>query len=199
MRMSGSAQEGGAVRRLLLVVALVLGIFTMHTLGHPGGSSGSGGHGGAHAASGTEAGSGAQAGPGAHAPGERAAAGHSVTGHATPGHAAAGHAASTGHAPDGHASTGHPLDSGAHMDVPPGPVAEDPAGVAAQHEPGEGMDMTGLCLAVLSVWALAGLLCAALVRLRGLPLNLLAYAVRLLRPNPPPRPPTLAQLSILRI
>ncbi|MFJ9445949.1 hypothetical protein ACIRRH_29440 [Kitasatospora sp. NPDC101235] len=43
--------------RLLLFAALLLGIVTMHTLGHPGGGHGSGGHGGSdgHGGAGTHA------------------------------------------------------------------------------------------------------------------------------------------------
>ncbi|MEU6622770.1 DUF6153 family protein [Streptomyces litmocidini] len=70
----------------------------------------------------------------------------------------------------------------------------------ARHEPGTGMDMTTLCVAVLGAWLLAGLVRAALGRRPdrlALPLTRL---VRAAGPRaPPPRPPDLAQLSVLRI
>ncbi|MEU0248512.1 hypothetical protein ABZ192_30165 [Streptomyces sp. NPDC006235] len=40
--MSGRLRAGGAVGHLLLVVLLTLGVFAMHTMGHPEGSSGHG-------------------------------------------------------------------------------------------------------------------------------------------------------------
>ncbi|MYS09959.1 hypothetical protein GTW71_26805, partial [Streptomyces sp. SID6041] len=73
-------------------------------------------------------------------------------------------------------------------------------GAGAGHEPGPVMDMTTLCVAVLAGWLVAGLLRAALGRrtdwLALLPARLLPARA----PHaPPPRPPDLAQLSVLRI
>lgn len=65
---------------------------------------------------------------------------------------------------------------------------------------GAGMDMTTLCVAVLGGWLLAALLRAALRRRTGGFAPLLSRLLSSLGPNaPPPRPPDLAQLSILRI
>ncbi|MFB7512095.1 DUF6153 family protein [Streptomyces sp. NPDC056144] len=76
----------------------------------------------------------------------------------------------------------------------------DDGGSDARHEPGSGMDMTTLCVAVLGVWLLAGLVRAALARRPDWLAVLLARLVPALGPHaPPPRPPDLAQLSILRI
>lgn len=61
------------------------------------------------------------------------------------------------------------------------------------------MDMASLCMAVLGTWALASLLYAALTARRDWPADLAARVFTLVRPDPPPRPPDLAQLSILRI
>ncbi|AEM83639.1 hypothetical protein [Streptomyces violaceusniger] len=47
-----SVRAGGVLPRLLLVVVLALGVFVMHTLGHPDGGSGAGGSHSAHHASG---------------------------------------------------------------------------------------------------------------------------------------------------
>jgi hypothetical protein len=65
--------------------------------------------------------------------------------------------------------------------------------------PGTGMNMASLCMAVLGTWALMMLLGAALTRTPGWLADLLAKAVVLLRPNPPPAPPDLTRLSVLRI
>ncbi|MFE6709127.1 DUF6153 family protein [Streptomyces sp. NPDC057695] len=73
-------------------------------------------------------------------------------------------------------------------------------GADSGHEPGPAMDMTTLCVAVLVGWLIAGLLGAAL----GRRTDWLALLLARLRPAraphaPPPRPPDLAQLSVLRI
>lgn len=60
--------------------------------------------------------------------------------------------------------------------------------------------MASLCVAVLGTWILAGLLRAVLSHETDWPALLRDGAVAALRPNPPPpRPPDLAQLSVLRI
>jgi hypothetical protein len=61
------------------------------------------------------------------------------------------------------------------------------------------MDTAALCLAVLSSWALAALLHAALARRAGRrPARVVRIVPAVLRPNPPPRRPDLNELSILR-
>ncbi|MFJ2931998.1 DUF6153 family protein [Streptomyces sp. NPDC087219] len=70
----------------------------------------------------------------------------------------------------------------------------------AGHEPGSGMDMTTLCVAVLAGWLLAGLVRAALGRRPDWLTLLLARLAPAPGPHaPPPLPPDLAQLSVLRI
>ncbi|MFF0557829.1 DUF6153 family protein [Streptomyces sp. NPDC004266] len=117
-------------------------------------------------------------------------------------------------------AVGHPEGSGGGMDtgtgtdavsVPHhGSPAHDPAphagsshsggGSDARHEPGTGMDMTTLCVAVLGAWLLAGLVRAALGRRPDRLALPLARLVRAVGPHaPPPGPPDLAQLSVLRI
>ncbi|WP_039640354.1 DUF6153 family protein [Streptomyces sp. 769] len=155
MRTSRRMRAAGAWGHLLLVAVLALGVFAMHTLGHPTG----------HADA-----SRAPMGTAAHAAATRA--------HPTPDHGMAtmaGPAASPEHA------TAH------HGDA------------SRSHPPGKGMDMTSLCLAVLGSWALAGLLYVALRRRSDRPVPLRARTLAALRPNPPPRPPDLAHLSVLRI
>ncbi|MFJ8666374.1 DUF6153 family protein [Streptomyces sp. NPDC093600] len=135
-------RAGGALAHLLLVVVLALGVFVMHSVGHPSESSGSGAAGTAHVSA---------AGP--HAPGPHA----------------------------------------------PGPGHSEPA-PAPSHDSGMTMDMTTLCVAVLSVWLLAGLVRAALSRRRDRAARVIAGFSPGLGPNaPPPRPPDLAQLSVLRL
>ncbi|WP_240812496.1 hypothetical protein [Streptomyces sp. DASNCL29] len=87
-----SMRAGGVLPRLLLVVVLALGVFVMHTLGHPDGGSGSGmahsaGHASGEMRSATHDG----------APGEYGA-GTAVTG-TGPQRAAPAPSAETGHAP----------------------------------------------------------------------------------------------------
>ncbi|MGW0034553.1 DUF6153 family protein [Streptomyces sp. NPDC003314] len=124
-------QAGGATAHLLLVVVLALGVFLMHTTGHPEGSGG-----GTHTAT---------------------------------------------------ASTA-------------APPAHDGGSPDTRHEPGAGMDMTTLCVAVLGVWLLARLVLAALGHGPERLVPLLARLAHVRVPHAPPRrPPDLALLSVLRI
>ncbi|MFJ7125739.1 DUF6153 family protein [Streptomyces sp. NPDC098101] len=133
-------RAGGATAHLLLVVVLALGVFLMHTTGHPEGSGG-----GTHTT-------------------------------------AAATTAST-------ASTATTASS-----------AHDGGSSGARHEPGAGMDMTTLCVAVLGVWLLARLVLAALGHGPERLVPLLARLAHVRVPHAPPRrPPDLALLSVLRI
>ncbi|WP_436843361.1 DUF6153 family protein [Streptomyces narbonensis] len=91
--------------------------------------------------------------------------------------------------------------SAAHHTAPEtGAPATDGGSSDARHDPGAGMDMTTLCVAVLGAWLLAGLVRAALARRPDWLAVVLARLVPALGPHAPPRrPPDLAQLSILRI
>lgn len=149
----------GVAARLLLVVVLALGVFIMHTVGHPSEASGSG----------------MSAAP--HAVGIHTAGTVSVHGERDGGT---------------HPGTLSITDSPVH-----GPEPAD--AVSAPHDPGMGMDMASLCLAVLGGWALASLLYAAFTARREGLADLAARVITPVRPDPPPRPPDLAQLSILRI
>ncbi|MEU8617245.1 hypothetical protein [Streptomyces sp. NPDC048623] len=157
---SGRTPARGALAHLLLVVVLALGVFVMHSVGHPGGSSG-GGTGGAAA--------------------HVAVAAHEAGGTSSAG----GHAHTTG------PSAGHHADRASAAVPAP----------ASSHDSGGGMDMTTLCVAVLGAWLLAALVRAALRRARrDLTVPPLARLLAALRPHaPPPRPPDLAALSVLRI
>ncbi|MFI8521119.1 DUF6153 family protein [Streptomyces sp. NPDC085481] len=140
-----STRAGGAPAHLLLVVVLALGVFVMHSVGHPEGSSGGGTEGTTHASS-------------------------------APAH----------HGGD---STGSP----------PGPASES-SPKSSSHDSGMAMDMTTLCVAVLGIWLLAGLVRAALCRHADWTALLAARLLPSSGPNaPPPRPPDLARLSVLRI
>ncbi|MER7986020.1 DUF6153 family protein [Streptomyces noursei] len=155
MRTNRRMRAAGAWGHLLLVTVLALGVFAMHTLGHPTGHSGT---------------------PDARA--ETAAHGAAARTHPAPGHGAA---TATGPAASHRPAAAHPGD---------GP---------SSHGPGAGLDMTSLCLAVLGGWALAALLSGALRRRTDWLVPPRAGPLTRLRPRPPPRPPDLAQLSILRI
>lgn len=75
----------------------------------------------------------------------------------------------------------------------------DTAGPAAQ-APLDGMDMAALCVAVLfGGWALAALLRHALARRPDGMAVLRARLISVPPARPPPRPPELSQLSVLRI
>ncbi|MEU6981733.1 hypothetical protein [Streptomyces sp. NPDC046371] len=166
-----ATRAGGALAHLLLVVVLALGVFVMHSVGHPEGSSG-------NDTMTTTAGT----VPHVAAPAEptRATRHHET---ASPG------------MPAGEAAYGSAY--GSTHDATYGSTRAATHG--STHGSGMGMDMTTLCVAVLGVWLLAALLRAALGRRADGIAPLLSRLLPFLGPNAPPRPPDLAQLSILRI
>ncbi|WP_314614149.1 DUF6153 family protein [Streptomyces stackebrandtii] len=108
--------------------------------------------------------------------------------------------------PEGSGGTTETTASAHHASTPTGAHGADDAGSSgsgssdARHDSGMAMDMTTLCVAVLGAWLLAGLVRAALSRRPDWLAVVLARLVPALGPHaPPPRPPDLAQLSILRI
>ncbi|MBA0050102.1 hypothetical protein E0L36_04060 [Streptomyces sp. AJS327] len=167
--------------RLLLFAALLLGIATMHTLGHP---TDHGGALGAHAA------------PALHSA-DTPAAGH--TGHAAPAH-------DPGLSPAGPAFLADPAGP-AGVDAPPGAAHALQGADGGEHGglPG-GADPMSVCLAVLGAATAVALLTGGLLgALRRRFLASLATAQALTRraalpPAPPPPHATrLAQLSVLRV
>ncbi|WP_435244478.1 DUF6153 family protein [Streptomyces sioyaensis] len=162
---------------LLLVVVLALGVFVMHTVGHPDGTAGSGGHAASGHTTGMAAMSGTPAAPDTSTP-------HAPSTRSTP----PGTSTHSGTGPSTHYGTS--AHSGRSTDEPSSHYAPGP---------GTGMNMASLCMAVLGTWALTILLGVALTRTPGWLADLLAKAVAPLRPNPPPRPPDLTRLSVLRI
>lgn len=171
-----SMRADGVLPRLLLVVVLALGVFVMHTLGHPDGGSGAGM---THSAR--------------HAPGEmRPAAykGDPGSYNGGPGSYNGDHGSYGGDHGGGTAATGS------------GPQRAAPAPAAPETKPREpmtGMDMASLCVAVLGVWVLGALLGAVLTRRSGPPLRLPVAAPVVARPDPPSPGPDLTALSVLRI
>ncbi|MEU7514099.1 DUF6153 family protein [Streptomyces sp. NPDC042898] len=108
--------------------------------------------------------------------------------------------------PEGSGGTTETTASAHHASAPTGAHGADGGGSQgsgssdARHDSGMAMDMTTLCVAVLGAWLLAGLVRAALARRPDWLAVALARLVPALGPHaPPPRPPDLAQLSILRI
>ncbi|MEV5969404.1 DUF6153 family protein [Streptomyces sp. NPDC051921] len=154
----GRTRAGGALAHLLLVVVLALGVFVMHSVGHPEGSSGGGADGTTHVVAATGL----------------------LPADASPADGASADASAPAH---------HGGDHGG-----------DHRKSASHESDGTGMDMTTLCVAVLGAWLLVALVRAALARRPDRTAALLAGLLPALGPNaPPPRPPDLAQLSILRI
>ncbi|MEU2797241.1 hypothetical protein [Streptomyces sp. NPDC007117] len=188
--MAGRTRSRGVTYgQLMLFAALLFGIVTMHTVGHPAE------HGGATAmstafaseapASGTSA-SQASASPAASSP-----AASSSDASSSP--------AWAGQAPPAHAPA--PARAPGLADAPH-PSSHDVPGEAGTDAPLSGMDPLSVCLAVLGVWTLA----LAGFRLLGLradarplctPVG--AGLLRVLRPHPPSPIPVLAGISVLRI
>ncbi|KPC63953.1 hypothetical protein ADL29_14785 [Streptomyces chattanoogensis] len=168
----GRRARPGGVAHLLIVVALALGVLVMHGLGHPADPAepSGGGTSARHAAMGQ----GPRMAPGAvHGPGN-------------------------GRDGDPVKDAGLLATAKTHG-AAPAPAASKPD-PGKHHRPGHATDMTSLCLAVLSVWMLAVLCGALLSRFRAWQLGSLARFVAGLRPQlPPPRAPSLLQLSVLRI
>ncbi|MFD9033449.1 DUF6153 family protein [Streptomyces sp. NPDC059567] len=102
-------------------------------------------------------------------------------------------------------AVGHPespsdaaADGMTHVSAAPHPMEDEAP--ASSHDPGMDMDMTTLCVAVLGIWALARFVLAALGRRPDWLVRLLGRLTHAPGPNaPPPIPPDLAQLSVLRI
>lgn len=108
---------------------------------------------------------------------------------------AVGHPAGSG-GDTSSAAAGHHSAVAAHSHHHDAGGGEEGAG----HGPGTGTDMTTLCVAVLGGWLLIALVRAALARRPDWLVLLLARLVPALGPlAPPPRPPDLARLSVLRI
>ncbi|MEU8677777.1 hypothetical protein [Streptomyces sp. NPDC048560] len=150
----------GLAARLLLVVVLALGVFVMHTVGHPGADSGAGMVHSSH---------------------------ETGTGTMPSGH---------GHHTDATTDTGPPTAMAA---VAPYAVPAPTGAVAPPDAPGEAMDMASLCVAILGTWAMAALLHGVFMGRRGRLAEFAAEVLTAVRPDPPPRAPALAQLSVLRI
>ncbi|UNS96711.1 hypothetical protein MMF93_09430 [Streptomyces tubbatahanensis] len=180
--------------RALLLAALLLGLVTMHTLGHPSPEPASA----APTAAPTAAVAASTARGGDVTPTAPAEAA-GPPGYAMPVAQAVPGADS---APAGQNASIDQAAHAAHAAAPP-----QPGGHGAGHGDGHGtgMDPTSVCLAVLGVWsavALLGLLVLLVLRRRRVADLAAAYRTRLLRtlwPLPPPRTAVrLARLSILR-
>ncbi|UQA95844.1 hypothetical protein [Streptomyces halobius] len=189
MREQQRREQGKAAAwcgRLLLFAALIAGIVTMHTFGHP-----TGGHGGHATLSATVA--------RAHATGPHAMDAHATGAHATNVRASGAHPMAVPPLA-GHAATAHPTEArptGHSMHHSPDHSATDTDGGA--------MDLGTVCRAALSFWvpALLVLLGAGVLLGHGeagLPAALRVLLLRGPRPIPsPPRRETLARLSVLRV
>ncbi|MEU9970623.1 hypothetical protein [Streptomyces malaysiensis] len=181
-----SMRAGGVLPRLLLVVVLALGVFVMHTLGHPDGGSGSGMSHSAHRASAEMrpapyggdhgGGTGGMGGGGTVATGSRPQ-------RAAPAPSAELPSAEAPYAAVPHAEARHAPD----------------APETKPRDPMTGMDMASLCVAVLGVWVLGALLRVVSARRSGPPPGLPVTAAATARLDPPSCGPDLTALSVLRI
>lgn len=113
-------------------------------------------------------------------------------------HTATGHTSGAKHAHSAQADHNHSEGSKHSQHSEGSGTSLNPA-LHFAPDPGTGMDRTSLCVCVLGTWAFAALLRAAFARRPGWLADVLAKAVVILRPNPPPRGPDLTLLSILRI
>lgn len=179
--------------RLLLLAALLLGVVTMHTLGHP-----AGGHGG-HGGRGGYGGHGGHGGYGGHA--GRGTGSDRVAARQASGHHAM--AAEPVRAPAVRLVTGGP-GLGADADPGSGPasaaVSRAASAFADPSAPG-GMDPMAVCLAVLAGWTLVLLIAGPLLRSGGdAAAEVRARLLRAVRAQPPPGGGRilLARLSVLR-
>ncbi|MFJ8232243.1 hypothetical protein ACIQ9E_20105 [Streptomyces sp. NPDC094448] len=198
--------QGTRTGRLLLFIALLFGIATMHTVGHPSSGHGSGGsavHTPLHADP-APAGDGTGAAAGAGAPA-------GVRGAVARGHAPPAASASTGHAPPA-ASVASVQDSSVQNLSVQDSSARDrghapsttPGTFLRNSGPSPGvMDPMQVCLAVLGAFGVALLLLAGAWLRRRAAVPAPARAGRAARAPASPRPPPprirLAQLSVLRI
>lgn len=171
---NGRSAWGG---RLLLFAALLFGIVTMHTLGHPAKEHGSG-HGSGHGSVGTTANTTVTA---------------PLVAGSTPGTAGLAHEMAPGATGRTHEMAAPPSGSAATASSP---TASSP------NSSSHGMDPMSVCLAVLGAWGIA-LLGAWLVVCRAKALDLARVVrgalLRALWPQPPPPRTVLARLSVLRI
>lgn len=180
-----SMRAGGVLPRLLLVVVLALGVFVMHTLGHPDGGSGSGMSHSAHRAS-------AEMRPAPYGGGTGDMGGTGGVG-----------TAATGSGPQRVAPAPYaeiPSAEAPYAAVPHTEARHVPdAPETKPRDPMAGMDMASLCVAVLGVWVLGALLRVVSARRSGPPLGLPVTAAATARLDPPSCGPDLTALSVLRI
>lgn len=189
--MPGSAR-GAWCGQLLLFTALLFGLFTMHTLGHP-----TGAHGAGHesaAVSGTAPASMTAGSFGAAGSSESVGAAHEGTASfhvapAEPDHERTAPAAPPAPAP----ASGHEPSDGT-LSVTATPPTGSPA-------PDGGMDPLAVCLAVLLGAFTLVLLVSAGPRQRPAALRapVRASLLRALWPSPPPPRTLLSRLSVLRL
>ncbi|MEV5352108.1 hypothetical protein [Streptomyces sp. NPDC052693] len=176
--MSRYARAAGALGHLLLVVVLALGVFVMHTMGHPFEAHGSGSGQASHAAVAVPQPASAHEQP-ASAHEQDASAHEQPAAHQQEASARERPASAAGDAP-------HPVAAGHSASTDP------PLGAG---------DLASLCVAVLlAVWVLTALVRSALAREPGRLTRLHARALAAVRPDPPPpRGPDLTLLSVLRL
>ncbi|MFH8885656.1 hypothetical protein [Streptomyces californicus] len=195
--MAGAVRSrGGSYGQLVLFAALLFGILTMHTVGHPAG------HGGRTASL-------SSAGPAADSSAASVADPSSATVEAF---SAASVADSSSIITEGSSSALMTDASAVVVAHPSAAVTATSSSPGTGHTPGHGsggdtpmsgMDPLSVCLAVLGAWGLALLAAWLLLGLRaagwrlGAPVG--AGLLRASRPNPPPSISVLAAVSVLRM
>ncbi|MGW6020680.1 hypothetical protein [Streptomyces sp. NPDC055099] len=200
---SGQRRQGNG-RQLLLLAALLFGIVTMHTLGHPTAHSSSPAKG--HSTGATSPASGHSTGATSPASGHSTGATSPASGHSTSATSpASGHSPHQPSHPSGTEQAAAQHEMSASDPAPPG-MAEVTGHARVATAVGaptgmDGMDPLSVCLAVLAAFTLVLLLKAGLLRPGGfvVPARPLARLLDGLRPNPPPPRILLSHLSVLRI
>ncbi|WP_420169079.1 hypothetical protein [Streptomyces violaceoruber] len=201
--MAGAVRSRGvSCGQLVLFAALLFGIVTMHTVGHPAE------HGG-RAASLSSAGPAADssAGPAAHSSPVTAEGFPSVTVEGFSAVIVEGFSSAAVMTDASAAVVAHPSATGAAAADTASPsspgTAHTPGHGSGGDAPMSGMDPLSVCLAVLGAWGLALLATWLLLGLRaggrrlGAPGG--AGLLRAARPNPPPSISVLAAVSVLRM
>lgn len=187
--------RGARYGQLLLFVALLFGIATMHTVGHPSGH----GSGQSLDRASTVSGHGAGRTPAVGPPHGSGLASTAAEGHSTGSGTGTGHGTGTGTGQESRPGHDSGRESGAGHDS--GHVPDAHESVESQAPGHHGMDPASVCLAVLAACGVALLVTRLASRRPAGPVLVpaLARVPHALWANGPPQKGVLARVSVLRI